>query len=52
MRFEFDWDPAKAESNRRKHGVAFADAPRVAADPWPCRDLMKILAKGRSDGLP
>jgi len=21
MRFEFDWDPAKAESNRRKHGV-------------------------------
>lgn len=23
MRFEFDWDPAKADGNRRKHGVAF-----------------------------
>jgi uncharacterized protein len=33
MRFEFDWDPAKAESNRRKHGVAFEDAMGVFADP-------------------
>jgi uncharacterized protein len=33
MRFEFDWDPAKAESNRPKHGVAFEDAMGVFADP-------------------
>ncbi|MDO9460647.1 MAG: BrnT family toxin [Alphaproteobacteria bacterium] len=33
MRFEFDWDPAKAESNRRKHGVGFEDAMGVFADP-------------------
>lgn len=33
MRFEFDWDPAKADSNRRKHGVAFEDAMGVFADP-------------------
>jgi uncharacterized protein len=33
MRFEFDWDPAKAESNRRKHGVAFEDAMGVFNDP-------------------
>ncbi|MES5487244.1 BrnT family toxin [Bradyrhizobium sp. INPA03-11B] len=33
MRFEFDWDPAKAESNRRKHGVTFEDAMGVFADP-------------------
>jgi uncharacterized DUF497 family protein len=33
MRFEFDWDPAKAESNRRKHGVAFEDAMGVSAYP-------------------
>lgn len=33
MRFEFDWDPAKAESNRRKHGVAFEEAMGVFADP-------------------
>lgn len=23
---EFEWDPAKAESNLRKHGVSFAEA--------------------------
>jgi hypothetical protein len=33
MRLEFDWDPAKAESNRRKHGVSFEDAMGVFADP-------------------
>jgi uncharacterized protein len=33
MRFEFDWDPAKAESNRRKHGVSFEDAMGVFRDP-------------------
>lgn len=33
MRFEFDWDPAKAESNRHKHGVAFEDAMGVFGDP-------------------
>jgi uncharacterized DUF497 family protein len=30
MRFEFDWDPAKADSNRRKHGVTFEEAMDVA----------------------
>jgi uncharacterized protein len=33
MRFEFDWDPEKAESNRRKHGVTFEDAMGVFSDP-------------------
>jgi uncharacterized protein len=33
MRFEFDWDPAKAESNRSKHGVTFEDAMGVFGDP-------------------
>lgn len=31
MRFE--WDPAKAETNLKKHGVAFAEAATVFADP-------------------
>lgn len=31
MRFQFD--PAKAASNRRKHGVSFADAESVFFDP-------------------
>jgi uncharacterized protein len=33
MRFEFDWDPAKAESNHSKHGVTFEDAMGVFGDP-------------------
>jgi hypothetical protein len=33
MRFEFDWDPAKARSNREKHGVSFDQAMGVFADP-------------------
>jgi len=28
----FEWDPAKAASNRHKHGVAFEDAKTVFAD--------------------
>jgi uncharacterized DUF497 family protein len=33
MRFEFDWDPAKATSNLAKHGVSFEDAMPVFLDP-------------------
>jgi uncharacterized protein len=31
-RFEFDWDPAKTESNRRKRGVTFEEAMGVFGD--------------------
>ena len=30
---EFEWDPAKAETNRNKHGVRFSDAVAVLFDP-------------------
>jgi uncharacterized DUF497 family protein len=30
---EFEWDPAKAKSNERKHGIRFEDAIRVFDDP-------------------
>ena len=30
--FEFEWDPAKAASNARKHGVSFKDAATVFAN--------------------
>ena len=33
MRYNFDWDPKKAESNVRKHGVAFERAATVFRDP-------------------
>ena len=46
MRFEFDWDPAKAESNRRKHGVAFEDAMGVFADPLALSRLDEESGQG------
>jgi len=30
----FEWDPSKADANRRKHGVDFADAVGVFEDPY------------------
>ena len=30
---EFEWDPAKDERNRKKHGVAFEEAATVFGDP-------------------
>ncbi len=30
---EFEWDPAKDAANLAKHGVRFAQAARVLADP-------------------
>ena len=30
---DFEWDDFKAETNERKHGVAFAEAMTVFADP-------------------
>ena len=31
--FHFDWDPLKAQSNRRKHGITFELAATVFEDP-------------------
>jgi hypothetical protein len=33
MAMEFEWDDDKAAVNERKHGVAFAEAMTVFADP-------------------
>lgn len=33
MSLEFEWDQEKADSNRRKHRVSFAEAATVFADP-------------------
>jgi uncharacterized protein len=32
MSIEFEWDPAKARENLRKHGIRFADAQQAFAD--------------------
>jgi uncharacterized DUF497 family protein len=31
---QFEWDPVKARSNRRKHRVSFEDAMHVFEDPY------------------
>ena len=33
MAVRFDWDPFKAKSNLRKHGVSFTEASTVLLDP-------------------
>ena len=33
MNYNFEWDPAKAKSNRTKHGVSFGQAATVFHDP-------------------
>lgn len=34
MSYRFEWDPKKAETNLRKHGVSFEEATTVFADPF------------------
>ena len=33
MFMKFEWDPQKADSNQRKHGVSFQEAASVLGDP-------------------
>ena len=33
MAYEFEWDPAKAAANARKHGVSFEEAVTAFGDP-------------------
>ncbi len=33
MDLDFEWNPEKAEANRRKHGISFEEASTVFADP-------------------
>jgi uncharacterized DUF497 family protein len=39
----FGWDPNKAASNLRKHGIAFDDAARVFFDPLAIRKQDRIV---------
>lgn len=36
LSIKFDWDPAKAVANRRKHGVDFDEAATCFEDPHGC----------------
>ena len=39
---EFEWDPAKARSNERKHGISFETATFVFDDPYSLLELEGI----------
>ncbi len=55
---KFDWDPAKAASNVRKHGVSFEDAQSVFYDEFAVQfydephssDEQRFLMLGMSSG--
>lgn len=38
----FEWDEAKAESNRRKHGVSFDLASEVFYDPYALAEQDRV----------
>ncbi len=42
MRIRFEWDPAKAAGNLRKHGVSFETAIRAFADPFALTEQDRI----------
>jgi uncharacterized protein len=54
---EFEWDVAKAVSNLEKHGVSFAEAMTVFADPLEVtvsdpdhsENELRFLSMGRSE---
>ena len=35
----FEWDPVKARTNQRKHGISFEDAMHVFDDPYALFEL-------------
>ena len=44
---EFEFDPAKAAGNLRKHGVSFADAEGVFMDPLAMHRIDPDLISAR-----
>lgn len=42
MNIRFEWDPAKAERNLKKHRVSFEMATRVFADPFAVSEQDRI----------
>lgn len=42
MKTKFEWDPAKAKSNFKKHGVSFKTATRAFADPLAVEEQDRV----------
>ena len=46
----FEWDPAKARTNQRKHGVTFEDAMHVLKIHTPCSSRTVAAKRGNCAG--
>ena len=44
MSTRFEWDPAKAAINLRKHAISFGIALRVFADPFALTEQVRVEA--------
>ena len=51
MGYIFEWDPKKAESNARKHGVTFDEAVTAFRDPLSLLLSTRIIRLARSGML-
>jgi uncharacterized DUF497 family protein len=51
MTTRFTWDPAKATSNFRKHGVSFEEALTVFGDRWRGFTTARIIPSRRAERL-
>jgi hypothetical protein len=49
---DFEWDPAKAAKNLRKHRVSLPEATTVFGIPWESPFPIPITLKRRIDTLP
>ena len=46
---EFEWDPKKAETNKRKHGVSFYEAEQFLGTHWPSLSLIRTILMMKID---
>lgn len=46
---EFEWDPAKAAGNRRKHGVSFDEAAKAVLDPRALETFDEVHSSDAED---
>jgi len=51
MRYYFDWDPNKAKSNRKKHGISFEQASAIFLDPRMIAVFDSEHSEHEADGL-
>ena len=46
----FEWDPGKARTNQRKHGISFEDAMHVFDDPYALSSRIGLTKLGNCAG--